>query len=212
MRLPGRHPLEQEEILVAAAEVAFELGLHAVSVRAVAARLDVSRRALLALWPNDEELMAMTFSRIVGAELTAVRDDVLGRGSPAEQLTVLLASLAEPVPHLDALWVESWSLGRRNRALGAAVRAEEEAWHTLVSTVVGAGIACGDLAADDPDEVATHLLAVVEGVNAYSLVGYDTDIDRLQLLRAVAHSQLGACSTTEDRRTTSEPEPSASIP
>jgi AcrR family transcriptional regulator len=199
VRLPGRRHLEQEEVLAAAAEVAIELGLHAVSIPAVAARLDVPKRAVLELWPSDEALVATAFSRVVGAELTEVHDDVLSHESPAQQLAVLLGSLAEPMPHLDALWVESWSLGRRNRALGAAVRTEEEGWHALVATVVQSGIASGDFTMGDPEEVATHLLAVVDGVNAYSLVGYDTDVDRLQLLHAVARTHLGATLPTEDQ-------------
>jgi AcrR family transcriptional regulator len=176
-----------------------------VSIPAVAARLDVRKRAVLALWPSDDALVAMAFSRVVGAELTHVQDDVLSHESPPQQLAVLLGSLAEPVPHLDALWVESWSLGRRKRALGAAVRTEEDAWHTLVATVIRAGIASGDFAADDPDEVATHLLAVVDGVNAYSLVGYDPDVNRVQVLYAVAHRHLRVTLPIEGQKTESAP-------
>ncbi|MCU1472008.1 TetR/AcrR family transcriptional regulator [Amnibacterium sp.] len=205
MRLPGRRHLEQEEVLAAAAEIAIELGMHAVSIAAVVERLGVQRKAVAALWPGDDALVAMTFSRIVSAELTEVQDDVLSQESPVEQLAVLLGSLAEPVPHLDALWVESWSLGRRNRALGAAVRSEEDAWHTLIESVVRSGIASGDFTADAPEEVATHLLAVVDGVNAYSLVGYDTDVDRLRLLHAVARTHLGATLPTEDQQAESAP-------
>jgi AcrR family transcriptional regulator len=191
LRHPKRRPVDQEEALASAADVAVELGLHAVSLPAVAARLGVHRRTVERMWPSAEALVAMTFSRIVGAELAEVQGDVLGHASPVEQLAELLASLAEPVPYLDSLWVESWSLGRRNRALGAAVRTEELAWHTLVASVVRSGIESGDFTADDPDEVATHLLAVIDGVNAYSLVGYDTEVNRLRLLHAVARTRLG---------------------
>jgi hypothetical protein len=108
------------------------------------------------------------------------------------------------VPSLDALWVESWSLGRRNRALGAAVRTEELAWHTLVAAVVRTGIESGDFTADDPDEVATHLLAVIDGVNAYSLVGYDSELNRLRLLHAVAGTHLGVTLPTAVPETESD--------
>ena len=191
MRNPKRRHVEQDEVLAAAAEVAVELGLHALTIQAVADRLEVHRKLVERLWPSSEALVAMAFSRVVGAELAEVQQDVLGHDSPIDRLTELLASLAEPVPHLDALWVESWSLGRRNRALGAAVRTEELAWHTLVAAVVRSGIESGHFLADDPDEVATHLLAVTDGVNAYSLVGYDSDVNRLRLLHAVAQSHLG---------------------
>jgi len=93
---------------------------------------------------------------------------------------------------VDAVWLESWSLGRRNPALGDAVRAEEGAWHTFVAAVVRRGVKSGDYLEVDPDAVAAHLLAVIDGVNAYSLVGYRTDLDRLGLLHAVARTHLGA--------------------
>lgn len=191
MRHAKRRQVEQEDVLAAAADVAVELGLHAVSIATVAERLGVHRKVVERMWPSGEALVAMAFSRVVGAELAEVQRDVLEHPSPVDQLTELLGSLAEPVPHLDALWVESWSLGRRNRALGAAVRTEELAWHTLVASVVRTGIESGDFLAEDPDEVATHLLAVIDGVNAYSLVGYDSEVNRLRLLHAVAQSHLG---------------------
>ena len=121
-----------------------------------------------------------------------MKREVLANPSPVRQLSVLLDTLAEPVRvDVDAVWLESWSLGRRNPALGDAVRAEEGAWHTFVAAVVRRGVKAGDYIDVDPDEVAAHLLAVIDGVNAYSLVGYRTDLDRLRLLHAVARTHLG---------------------
>jgi len=193
VRLSRNRHLEQDEVLTAAVGVAFDLGLHAVTTSNVADRLAVPERAVTAAWPDAEGLVATTFSRIVAAELAEVKREVLAHPSPVEQLRVLLITLAEPVRvEVDAVWLESWSLGRRNPALGGAVRAEESAWHAFVAAVVRRGVRNGDYLDVDPDEVAAHLLAVIDGVNAYSLVGYHTDIDRLRLLRAVARTHLGA--------------------
>ncbi|GAA2752147.1 TetR family transcriptional regulator [Amnibacterium kyonggiense] len=187
-----RH-LEQEEVLTAAVGVAFDLGLHAVTTANVAARLAVPERSIGSAWPDGDELVATTFSRIVAAELAEVKREVLANPSPVQQLSVLLDTLAEPVRvDVDSVWLESWSLGRRNPALGDAVRAEEGAWHAFVAAVVRRGVKSGDWFDVDPDEVAAHLLAVIDGVNAYSLVGYHTDLDRLRLLHAVARTHLGA--------------------
>jgi AcrR family transcriptional regulator len=189
--LRSRRPLERPEVLGAAADVAFESGLHAVSAASVAARLDVRRGAVAALVADEDELVAATFAHMVGDELVETERAVLARTSPLEQLTVLIRTLAEPVGDLDAVWRESWSLGRRNAALGAAVRAKEDAWHRLIADVVRRGVASGDFADVDAAEVATHLLAAMNGVNAYSLVGYEGHIDRLRLLHAVARGHLG---------------------
>jgi AcrR family transcriptional regulator len=187
-----RH-LEQEEVLTAAVGVAFDRGLHAVTPSAVAERIGVPEKSVLLAWSDADELVATTFSRIVAAELAEVKREVLANPSPVRQLSVLLDTLAEPVRvDVDAVWLESWSLGRRNPALGDAVRAEEGAWHTFVAAVVRRGVKAGAYLDVDPDEVAAHLLAVIDGVNAYSLVGYRTDLDRLRLLHAVARTHLGA--------------------
>lgn len=192
MRSSKHRHLEQEEVVVAAVGVAFDLGLHAVTVPAVAARIGVAERSVSAAWPDVDALVATTFSRIVAAELAEVKRQVLANPSPVEQLEVLLETLAEPVrADVDSVWLESWSLGRRNPLLGAAVRGEEGAWHAFVAAVVRRGVKTGDHPDVDVDQVASHLLAVIDGVNAYSLVGYRTDIDRLRLLRAVARTHLG---------------------
>jgi hypothetical protein len=191
VRNKNRH-LDQEEVVTAAVGVAFDIGLHAVSPATVAARLAAPEKSVAAAWPDANELVATTFSRIVAAELAEVKREVLANPSPIQQLIVLLNTLAEPVRlDVDAVWLESWSLGRRNPALGDAVRAEEGAWHTFVAAVVRRGVKAGEYLDVDPDEVAAHLLAVIDGVNAYSLVGYRTDLDRLSLLKAVARTHLG---------------------
>jgi AcrR family transcriptional regulator len=186
-----RH-LEQEEIVTAAVGVAFDLGLHAVTPSAVATRLCAPERSVTAAWPDSDALVATTFSRVVAAQLAEVKRVVLANPSPVQQLGVLLETLAAPVRvDVDAVWLESWSLGRRNPALGHAVRSEEAAWHAFVAAVVRRGVKSGAYLEVDPDEVAAHLLAVIDGVNAYSLVGYRTDLDRLRLLHAVARTHLG---------------------
>ena len=192
MRHSKHRHLEQEEVVVAAVGVAFDLGLHAVTVPAVAARVGVAERSVTAAWPDVDALVATTFSRIVAAELAEVKRQVLAVPLPVDQLELLLETLAEPVrTDVDFVWLESWSLGRRNPLLGGAVRAEEGAWHAFVAAVIRRGVKTGDHPDVDIDQVASHLLAVIDGVNAYSLVGYRTDLDRLRLLHLVARTHLG---------------------
>jgi AcrR family transcriptional regulator len=197
VRLNKHRNLEQEEIVTAAVGVAFDLGLHAVTRSTVATRLGVAERSVTAAWPDADALVATAFSRVVAAELAEVKRVVLANPSPVQQLTVLLSSLAEHTrADVDSVWLESWSLGRRNPALGQAVRTEEAAWHAFVAAVVRRGVKSGDYLDVDPDGVAVHLLAVIDGVNAYSLVGYHSDLDRLALLHAVARAHLGTSFET----------------
>lgn len=190
-RIKHRH-LSQEEVLSAAVDIAFELGLPSVTRSQVAVRLGAAERSVRASWPDADELVAAAFSRIVSTELAEAKREVLAHHSPTKQMSVLLATVAEQGrPDLDAVWTESWSMGRRNAALGDAMREEQGAWHSFIAAIVRRGMRAGDYVDVDPEEVAAHLLAVIDGVNAYSLIGYHTEFNHLKLLHAVARTHLG---------------------
>ena len=192
MRRFKHRRVEPDEIRMAAVGVAFEQGLHSVTLETIAERLQVPLRSVTADRPDQSVVIAEAFSRIVAAELAEVKRVVLAYPSPVKQMTALLETLAEPSrAEVDSVWLESWSLGRRNLALGAAVREEEGAWHVFVASVVRRGVRSGDFLAVDPDEVAAQLLAMIDGVNAYALVGYRSDLDRLKLLTTIARAELG---------------------
>ena len=193
MRRSKPRQIDEDEVLTAAVGVAFDVGLHAVDHVSVAARLGVPVKSVIAVAPDERAVVASAFSRIVSVELAEVKRFVLANPSATRQMMALLDTLAEPVrAEVDAVWLESWSLGRRNPALGAAVREEEGAWHAFVASVVRRGIKSGDFDEVDAHEVAAHILAVIDGVNAYALVGYHTDLDRLHLLHSVARTHLGS--------------------
>jgi AcrR family transcriptional regulator len=186
----GNPAVTHERALEAAVSLAAEAGLAAVTASSVAAHLGVRERLVRALWSSDETLVTMTFVRIVEDEVGDAEREVLAAGSPSEQLSVLLRTLAEPDARLDGVWVSAWSLGRRMPALADAVRRQEAAWHALIEAVVRRGVQDGTFAAADADEVATHLLAMINGVNAYSLVGYRSEVDRLRMLHAMVKQYL----------------------
>lgn len=187
-----------DELVEAAVAVAFDQGLHAVSAATVAARAGTTPKVVLHHRPDIAAFVAEVFQTIVGAELAEVKRVVLAHPAPPVQLSALLETLALPVRlDVDAVWLESWSLGRRNLPLGAAVRAEEGAWHAFVAAVIRRGVRTGDFLPADPETVAHLLLAVIDGVNAYSLVGYHSEIDRMRLLTAVVRSELGVVGGAE---------------
>jgi AcrR family transcriptional regulator len=188
-----------DELVEAAVSIAFDDGLHAVTPTAVAARAGTTPKVVLQHRPDPDAFVAEVFGRIVAAELAEVKRVVLANPAPTVQLSALLDTLALPVRmDVDSVWLESWSLGRRNAALAAAVRDEEGAWHTFVSAVIRRGVRSGDFLPADPDTVAHLLLAVIDGVNAYSLVGYHSDLDRMRLLTSVVRSELGVLSAGQE--------------
>ena len=200
-------PFTRDEVREAAVAIAFERGLHAVTAGAIAERLRVKPAAITAVEPSEDELVAWVFRRVVAAELAEVKRVILRHPSPTEQLRALFATQSGPVAvEVTAVWLESWSLGRRNRPLAAAVRQESESWQHFVVDLIRRGVARGEFMTVDADLVAAKIIGMIDGVNPYVLVDYLPDMDRARLLTSVARNDLGI---ELDEQTASEHQDSA---
>jgi AcrR family transcriptional regulator len=175
------------EIAEAARELALERGLSAISLRSVAARVGVASGLVAHYQPNVDALVADTFATIVAAETAEVAALLDPAPGPPQRLALLLDTLLDG-GRLDvtAVWVEAWTLGRRNEALAASVRAQMDAWQAVLQDVVEAGIAAGQFETPDAASVAWQILGMIDGLNAQALVRWDGVNDRgVHLARAV---------------------------
>jgi AcrR family transcriptional regulator len=188
-----KSPAERSaEIADAARDVALEHGLYAVTLRAVAARIDVAPALVAHYEPDMHALVASTFGRIVSAELEEVGDLVAALPSPRARLSALLDTLLDGSrDDVTVVWVEAWALGRRNEALAARVRDEMDAWRTFVQGIVEAGIAAGEFEADDAASVAWQLLGMIDGLNAHALVRWEDADDRGSRIGHAVEGMLG---------------------
>jgi AcrR family transcriptional regulator len=175
------------EIAEAARELALERGLAAITLRSVAARVGVASGLIAHYQPNVDALVADTFATIVAAETAEVAALLARLPDPPQQLALLLDTLLDGA-RLDvtAVWVEAWTLGRRNEALAASVRVQMDAWQAVLQDVVETGIAAGQFETPDAASVAWQILGMIDGLNAQALVRWDGVNDRgVHLARAV---------------------------
>jgi AcrR family transcriptional regulator len=175
------------EIAEAARELALERGLAAITLRSVAARVGVASGLVAHYQPNVDALVADTFAAIVAAETAEVAALLARLPDPPQRLALLLDTLLDGA-RLDvtAVWVEAWTLGRRNEALAASVRVQMDAWQAVLQDVVEAGIAAGRFETPDAASVAWQILGMIDGLNAQALVRWDGVNDRgVHLARAV---------------------------
>ena len=175
------------EIAEAARELALERGLAAITLRSVAARVGVASGLVAHYQPNVDALVADTFATIVAAETAEVAALLARLPDPPQRLALLLDTLLDGA-RLDvtAVWVEAWTLGRRNEALAASVRVQMDAWQAVLQDVVEAGIAAGQFETPDAASVAWQILGMIDGLNAQALVRWDGVNDRgVHLARAV---------------------------
>lgn len=167
------------EIRAAARDLALEGGLVAVTLRAVASRVGVAPALVAHYAPEGMDgLVADAFRTITAEELADVRRVVAASGgldttAPTRLARLIRTALDPARDDVTAVWVDAWSLGRRNTALAAAVREIADGWQELVAGVIRDGVeagAFGDGAPIDADAVAWLVIGLLDGLNAQSVV------------------------------------------
>lgn len=159
------------QIRAAAAALAREQGLAALTLRAIAQRAGVAPGLVAHYATSMDDLVAAVFVELTGAELGDVRTRVEASRGPAAQLATLFETvLGHDHEDITLVWVDAWSLGRGNAALAAAIDEQMDAWRAFLADVVREGRHAGLFAVDDPDAAAWQILAMIDGVSAHALV------------------------------------------
>lgn len=184
-------PAERAAQIAGAAEaLALEEGLHALTLRAVAARAGVASSLVAHYAPSMEQLVADTFTAIVAAELAEVRAHAVAVRDPAARLQALLSTLLDGSrDDVTGVWVDAWSIARRSSVLAGAVREQMTAWHSAIVDALRAA-APASLHTRELDRVAAHVLAMVDGLNAHGLVDYGPSGSGLALIARVVEREL----------------------
>lgn len=201
-------PEERDQsILDGAIGLARESGLESLTVRAVAARVGVTPALVAHYRPGMDTFVADVFGLIVAAE----REEVIAAFDDTDDLRDGLLRLIETLLDADRddvtlIWVQAWALGARNDALAARVRQEMDGWQSALEQIFARAAAAGAIAAGRADTAAWLLLAMVDGMNAHSLVKW-APRDRADLARralaAVLDSATPEAEATGSRATVS---------
>jgi AcrR family transcriptional regulator len=166
------------EVVEAAKALALERGLEAVTLRAVAGRVGVAPGLVAHYAPSMDELVAAIFGDLVSAELRDVIALAQRAEPAAERLGILLDTLLDGSrDDITLVWVQAWGMGARSEALAARVRAEMDDWHAALAAEIERGMDAGEFARGDAAGIAWHLLAMIDGLNAHSLVRWNAGPD-----------------------------------
>lgn len=162
------------DIADAARAVALEGGLEAVTLRAVAARIGAASGLVAHYTPSMDDLVASVFGEIVSAELREVITHLQGASTARDRLGILLDTLLDGSrDDITLVWVQAWAVGARNEPLAARVRAEMDAWQAAVAAEIQRGMDAGEFAPGDAAAIAWHILAMIDGLSAHSLVRWN---------------------------------------
>jgi hypothetical protein len=181
--------VSDDEMLAAATELLSSDGPMAVTRTRLARALGTGEQHLDC---DIDALLAQAYRGLSVAESARVKRTILANPSPVVQMRALLAVLATPPEDdSDAFRLEAWALSRTNPALRSAVQDSAAAWHALVASVIRRGARSGEFHDTNADEVAAHVISLIEGINSYQLIGYRSDFDRVRLLTRVLQAELG---------------------
>ncbi|ERG63779.1 hypothetical protein L332_04835 [Agrococcus pavilionensis RW1] len=156
----------------AARSIALESGLSAVTQRAVAERAGVAPGLVTHYADRMELLVAEVFRDIVQEELESVRSAVEAvEGDDVERVIALLHGLIRDYRRDVALvWLDGWSLSRRNEELAATLVDQARAWEDFVAAVFERGDASGAFRAPDPLALARFVIGATDGLSAQATV------------------------------------------
>jgi len=165
----------REEILRAAYDVAARQGLEALTLRAVAARADVSHGTVLFHFKRKHELVSGLLDRVMYATaVLRIPDTVAQITRPSERMHALLRT------EMDRLYIETrhfrlfldyWAFGVRTASIRQRVRAALEAYRSafrdLAEVVIAAGGSSSSNGSITPSTRTTPVTA--DGVTAVAV-------------------------------------------
>lgn len=181
----------RDEIHAAAVSIAEVDGLQALTLRAIAQELGVASGLVAHYFPRMDQLVTDIYSAIVGQELAEMIWRAASVAEPLDRLARAVRDMiASGQESVTLVWVDAWSLGRRNPQLAAAVREQSEAWVEFLAGLLA------DAGAADASTLAWQLLGIVDGLNAQSLAELAPAEEQERLvLRSLEH-ELGLADGT----------------
>jgi hypothetical protein len=90
----------------------------------------------------------------------------------------------------SALWLDAWSLGRRNPTLAAEANALTDDWLALIGDLVQAGRETGEFHVPDVDAAARRLLILIDGLGAQKVIRNAAGDEIEHIARSYVASEL----------------------
>ena len=180
------------ELLAKAVEISHSEGLSAVTLRRVAADLSVTPGLVSHYFSSAEQLITAAFRSAAVADLAEARARVDAAPTALAKMDALMDYvLDDSSDDASALWLEAWSLGRRNAALAAEAKELTDDWLACIADIVGAGTRDGEFRVDDVDVAARRLLTMIDGLGAQKVVRAVPSDEAKHIAQAYFTSELG---------------------
>ena len=163
-----------------------------MTLRRVAADLGVTPGLVSHYFSAAEQLITAAFRSAAVADLDEARSHVDAAPTALAKMDALMDYLLDDSSDdASALWLEAWSLGRRNAALASEAKELTDDWLACIAGIVRAGTQDGEFRVDDVDVAARRLLTMIDGLGAQKVVRAVPSDEAKHIARAYFASELG---------------------
>ncbi|GAB3189836.1 TetR/AcrR family transcriptional regulator [Nesterenkonia suensis] len=155
----------RDEIIAEAARLAVAVGLERITLRAVAAGINVRPGLISHYFPTVDDLLVAACERALSDERARL---IPAEGAPLMRLAQMIARLeGGHADDLSRLWLNARHLSRHHPRLAETLVAQEELDRERLTGLIEDGVAEGTFPAQDPLTACVRIFVAVDGVGAY---------------------------------------------
>jgi AcrR family transcriptional regulator len=167
------HRERREEVVEATRRIILREGIEAATTRAIAREAGYSNGVLTHYFADKDDIMLSALHSSHRRIVERLRGKLAGRTGLAALRELLLDNLPLDDERVQesGLEIGFWSRSMTSPALLEAQRAEAEELRYLVRSLLGTAAEAGEITtAEDLDDVAERLLALVDGLSVHRLL------------------------------------------
>jgi AcrR family transcriptional regulator len=157
----------RDEILRAALGVFARRGLEATRIADIAEAANMSHGLIYRYFPSKEAAFEALVERAVQGALRVTEEALLGEASPGDRLKNLLQQMLDGIrtePEYSLIIVHAYATGAIPAAAGGLLNEYGKQTHRNVARLIREAQEAGQVRQGDADELATLLLATVQGL------------------------------------------------
>jgi len=162
--------LQQErrkQILDAAEKVFIQRGFNKARMDDIVAESRLSKGALYWYYKSKDEIILALMDRFFSGEMQAEEELISIEGNARQQLEVFFEAAFKDVRRFEermSLGYEFFSLAARTEEVRDAIRGYYRRYQATISQIIQQGIDSGEFISIDPDDAATAVISIVEGM------------------------------------------------
>lgn len=174
------------QILEAATSVFARFGVHSARMDDIAEEAGLSKGAVYWYFKSKDEIIKSILEMYLNRELQGLHDLVGRSGSVEDRLMLMADHLITELEQYGSVMpiaYEFYALSTRESDIRKSLDAYFQRFINIYEDLIVQGIKRGEIQKVDPNEAATSILALLEGLTLLWIVGVlKFDIDKLGLL------------------------------